>query len=93
MFTLKATCERVIPMEIEKMTQDQALLWRKTHRLLSAQHHLALIDEGYLASECEFKAHALWRNSGNEDLPTWVLGQWAEEVFNGLETGKIVTTP
>lgn len=80
-------------MEIEKVTQDKARLWRKIHRLLAAQHHLALIDQDDLALQCERRAHELWRNSGNEDVPTWVLGIWAEEVFLGLETGKMATTP
>ena len=77
---------------METMTQEQARLWRKTHHLLSAQHHLSLIDQDDLALECERRAHELWRNSGNEDVPTWVLGKWAEEVVADLESGKIIST-
>lgn len=74
----------------EEMTEESARLWRKIHRLLTAQHNLALIDEDDLARACEVKAHAIWREAGWEDQPTWVLGHWAEEAFKGLESGKIV---
>jgi hypothetical protein len=72
------------------IASNKAFVCRVVRHLFEAAFHLGLGYEDEMAIQIERKAHALWREAGETDMPTLRLWEHVQDVVLGLEAGTIV---